>query len=293
MEIPRSYIDNYSKSLNKISQEARSALSKALSRLDYDASIEDIRNAVISVMQPMCGASADTSARLASEFYNGLRSMFGVQSEYTAEAVSLREPDATSGAVRAFVEDLVENKPLGDFIGKCVDRIDYEIRRAANECMAWNAKRDPAKPKWARVPTGLETCEWCIMLASRGFAYQSDETASHSHAHCDCRIVPSWDKKKASAQGYDPDLYYDMWKHPENHQEIRDAVNARRRELYAENKAKRISERQKLERDARAVVGNQAKVMGITEEEALRRFDALVDANTDAQLRRYIKRYTQ
>lgn len=217
MEIPRSYIDNYSKSLNKISEEARSALSKALNRLDYDASIEDIRNAVISVMQPMCGASADTSARLASEFYNGLRSMFGVQSEYTAEAVSLREPDATSGAVRAFVEDLVENKPLGDFIGKCADRIDYETRRAANECVAYNAKNDPKKPRWARIPTGAETCQFCIMLASRGFVYHSEETASHAHAHCDCRVVPSWDK--AGAEGYDPDKYYDMWKHPEKYEQ--------------------------------------------------------------------------
>ena len=57
---------------------------------------------------------------------------------------------------------------------------------------------------------GSETCSFCIMLASRGFVYHSESTASHAHANCDCRITPSWDKSP-TAQGYDPDAYYDEW----------------------------------------------------------------------------------
>lgn len=49
------------------------------------------------------------------------------------------------------------------------------------------------------------------MLASRGFAYHSEETASHAHANCDCRLVPSWDKKGTSVEGYDPEYYYRIW----------------------------------------------------------------------------------
>lgn len=219
MQIPRSYIDNYSKTLNVVSEQARRKLADALSKIDYSQDVATIREAVIAVMQPACNASASVAARLAAEFYDGLRLRFGIVDGYAAEAESMREPAATSGAVRAFAQDLVEMKPLTDFIGKCVDRIDYETRRAANECVAYNARNDPKKPKWARVPAGAETCQWCIMLASRGFAYQSEETASHSHAHCDCRIVPSWDRSPA-VQGYDPDLYYDMWKHPEKYQNM-------------------------------------------------------------------------
>jgi hypothetical protein len=46
--------------------------------------------------------------------------------------------------------------------------------------------------------------------------YHSEETASHAHANCNCVITPSWDKSPL-AQGYDPDKYYDMWKHPEKY----------------------------------------------------------------------------
>ena len=218
MQIPRKYIENYSNTLNVVSEQARRKLADALSQIDYTQDVATIRNAVIAVMQPACGASTQVAAQLAADFYDGLRVRFGVVDDFEAEPQSLRIPDATDGAVRAFAQDLVEEKPLGDFIGKCVDRIDYETRRAANECVAYNAKKDPKKPKWARVPAGAETCMWCIMLASRGFAYLSEESASHSHAHCDCRIVPSWDKKNPAVQGYDPELYYDMWKHPEKYE---------------------------------------------------------------------------
>lgn len=221
MRIPRRYIENYSKSLNQISATARESLYKALLQIDYSMDIADIRNAVIDVMQRACGASADMSARLAAEFYDGLRGQFGIEDEFRAEANSQRNPEATDGAVRAFVQDLVEDKPVSQFIGKCVDRIDYETRKAANQCVEYNAIQDPKKPRWARVPTGNETCSFCIMLASRGFVYHTKETASHAHANCDCRVIPSWDKSPL-AQGYDPEKYYDMWKHPEKYKEQTD-----------------------------------------------------------------------
>jgi hypothetical protein len=218
MQIPRSYIENYSRALNVVSERARAALVDALSQIDYTADIADIRNAVIAIMQPACGASSTMAARLAADFYDGLRARFGIDDGYLAQVDSMRDPEATSGAVRAFVQDLVDDKPIEQFVGKCVDRLDYETRKAANECIATNAKNDPEKPRWARVPTGVETCQFCIMLASRGFVYHSEETASHAHANCDCRVIPSWDKSP-TAQGYDPDLYYDMWRHPEKYSE--------------------------------------------------------------------------
>lgn len=219
MRIPRSYIENYSKALNVVSERARASLVDALSRIDYSADVAAIRDAVIAIMQPACGASSTMAARLAAEFYDGLRARFDVDDGFAAEVDSQRVPEATDGAVRAFAQDLVDDKPVEQFIGKCADRIDYETRLAANKCIEFNAKNDLKKPRWARVPTGAETCQFCIMLASRGFVYHSEETASHAHAHCDCRVVPSWDKKNPAVQGYDPDEYYDMWKHPEKNEQ--------------------------------------------------------------------------
>lgn len=43
--------------------------------------------------------------------------------------------------------------------------------------------------RYARIPQGMETCDFCLMLASRGFVYLTMETASHSHRNCDCIVV--------------------------------------------------------------------------------------------------------
>ena len=210
MQIPRSYLENYSNALNVVSERSRAALVDALSQIDYSADVASIREAVIAIMQPACGASSTMAARLAAEFYDGLRARFGIDDGFKAEVDSLREPEATEGAVRAFAQGLVDDKPTEQFIGKCADRIDYETRRAANMCMAHNAKIDKRKPKWARIPMGAETCSWCLMLASRGFDYNSETAANHNHVGCDCRVIPSWDKSP-EAQGYDEREYYDRW----------------------------------------------------------------------------------
>jgi hypothetical protein len=47
------------------------------------------------------------------------------------------------------------------------------------------------------------------MLASRGFVYHTEASASHAHANCDCRVVPSW--KAHEVEGYDPDALMAAW----------------------------------------------------------------------------------
>lgn len=211
MQIPRSYIEEYSRALNVVSERARTQLVDALSRIDYAQDVAVIRNAVIAIMQPACGASSTVAARLAAEFYDGLRARFGIDDGYRAIVDSRRVPRATEEAVRAIVGYLVVGKPVEQFINECADRIDYETRRAANECVAYNTTNDPKEPRWARVPMGAETCPWCMMLASNGFFYKSEESASHNHPGCDCKAVPSWDKSP-EIQGYDPARYYREWK---------------------------------------------------------------------------------
>ena len=234
MQIPRSYIDNYSKALNVVSEQARVALVDALSKLDYNADIADTRNEVIAIMQVACGASTTMAARLAAEFYDGLRAKFGIKDGFFALVDSLRNPAATAGAVRAFVEVLVKDKPIEQFINLCGERISYETGKAANECIAYNAEQDPVRPKWARIPTGEETCPWCLMLASRGFDYNSEATASHNHAGCDCKVVPSWDTSP-EAQGYNPVEYYDKWQRA-IYEEAKEAAERKGTSIKSERK---------------------------------------------------------
>lgn len=203
--IPRSYIENYSKTLNLASEKARESLVAALTQLDYSRPVAEIRDAVISIMQVACGASTDIAARLAADFYDGLRVRM-VGESFGAVAESMRNPDATDGAIRAFIQTIVDGGDVEKFIQKCAGRLDYENNRAANMCMAANAKKDPIKAKWARVPTDDDACEFCLMLASRGFVYGSMKLASHSHENCRCRVIPGW--KDSTIEGYNSDKYF-------------------------------------------------------------------------------------
>ena len=69
--------------------------------------------------------------------------------------------------------------------------------RALNETIMANARRDRTKGvRFARVPTGHETCTFCLMLASRGAVYHSRQSAGefrHFHRHCDCKVVPGFE----------------------------------------------------------------------------------------------------
>ncbi|AEV52085.1 hypothetical protein [Rhodococcus phage RGL3] len=104
---------------------------------------------------------------------------------------------------------------------------------------------------WARVPTGRETCGWCLMLVSRGPVYRSAESAGlrlgnsdavkafqgdldasefmdQWHSGCDCKIVPVF--KLSDWPGRDDYLRAEeMWKDATKGYYGKDAINAFRR----------------------------------------------------------------
>lgn len=184
-------------------------MERELDALEYET-VDDLRNQVIDIMERYCSAATDEAAAYAARFYDDARALSAPSEAYSAEAVSGRVPEATDGAIRGIVQTIVDGHPWSTFAGKVLDRADYEIRRSANRCAIANADRDPAKPRWARVPTGSETCGFCIMLASRGYDYLRKESADHAHPNCDCRVVPRFGE--GSIEGYEPEYYEDIYR---------------------------------------------------------------------------------
>lgn len=210
MEIPRRYIDNFTRGINTISEGAREALARELAALDYSDMTQAINDAV-ALMESYCSATSEAAARLAAQFYNGM-SMIQTGEGYEAEAISGHVPVATEKAVRGIAQEGVDGNIAG-MVGLLLARVDYEAKRAAGETVMGNAERDRRDVRFARVPSGHETCLWCYMLASRGFVYRSRESAgelNHYHANCDCRVVPGF--AGATVEGYDPSEYYRIWK---------------------------------------------------------------------------------
>lgn len=210
MEIPRKLLDQLTEELNAFSAAGRQMVLNALANVEWN-DVAELRTAMVEVMEMVCGEMTDLTAARSAEFYDGVRQM-SVGSRLGALAESGRKAAATEGAVRALVQSVVETGSTERFARKLGDRVDYEVKKAASDCVEFNALRDPVKPKWARVPSGAETCSFCIMLASRGFAYHSQKSAEgkyHGHAGCDCRIVPGFNGM--DVEGYDTAELYQKY----------------------------------------------------------------------------------
>lgn len=258
MEIPRSILDELTESINKLSEITQRAVLSELEEIEWE-SIAELRKKVTEIVDRYLEGATDIAASYSANTYDIVRYL-AVGEVLGAEAISGYDKDAIEGAVRALIQEVVDSGIVSPFFQKVLDRIDYELKRSAGRCTEENALKDPLKPRFARVPTGAETCNFCIMLASRGFVYLSKETAGkyrHYHAHCDCRIVQGYKGMKVA--GYDQQLYYDMYKNPEKYPELKDARNKRRRELRAQKKE--IEERKnKLSGASPAFVTKESKL---------------------------------
>lgn len=226
MEVPRRIIDGYDESLRAAISAVQTELRASLALIDYSAPADVVRTELVALMDAYCGAAADLGARISSEFYGGLREMVtGGQS--TTSLGTGRDPKATERAVRAFMSKLLEGDEEG-FEDLLMERVELEAKRAAAYNTIENVRQDPDEPRFARVPQGEKTCDFCLMLASRGPVYLTEESAgafTKYHAHCDCKVVPFWhtvadgpSRRRGismSVEGYDPDALYWQWANPD------------------------------------------------------------------------------
>lgn len=214
-EVPTSLLDELTDEVNALSADAQAKVKPALESLlkswerEGSGDIAALRERAYETIETALGYYADTcAAARAAEYYDAVRASQGFPGKYQAVAESMRDPDATLGAVRYFIGKVVDGTPEA-FVSMCLARVDEEIRRAANRCVAHNVSKDPAKPWYARVPRG-ETCGFCLMLASFGFYAKTEGAADHAHDGCDCRIVPGF-PGETKVRGYDPDGMYERY----------------------------------------------------------------------------------
>ena len=209
-----------------MSQQAQDELRATLRTIDYSRPVDEWRDTVVGVMDACCSGASQVSAMESAIFYDGLRERV-VGSGMNSQAHDGRRNAGTEKAVKAFIGKLLEGD-YDAFEDLCCERLDYEINAASGRCMAHNARNDPDSPRFARVPQGERTCDFCIMLASRGPVYYDEESAgafTKFHTHCDCKVVPVWDtyvvrgedghymgrRGRTRYEGYDPDAYYDQY----------------------------------------------------------------------------------
>lgn len=223
--IPRAAVDFLTEEINGISSDAQARVLKVLQGVRWTPeNIAECRELVLQALAAVMPTYTDMAAQASADFYDAARELV-VGERMGATAISDYDPRKTEGAVRGFVRFVLRDD-VQTFNDQVLQRIDYEMKRSANMSVVENGRRDPKSVRYARVPTGAETCDFCLMLASRGFVYQSEGTAGAGHTHyaCDCRCVPGWGGMEV--EGYDTQEIYDRWQ---------DAVDAKARERAERN----------------------------------------------------------
>jgi hypothetical protein len=186
--IPRAALDYVTEQVNGLSADAQAKVLKVLESIEWTPdNISECRDLVIQALDAVMPTYTDAAAQSSADFYDASREL-AVGERLGAKAVSGYDPAATAGAVRAFVRYVLDGR-VQTFNDQVLQRIDYEMKLSAANSTLENGRRDPLKPKYARVPTGAETCDFCLMLASRGFVYHTESTASMGHVHAGC-VLP-------------------------------------------------------------------------------------------------------
>lgn len=131
--------------------------------------------------------------------------------------MTVYEPGSVDDVARYQAKKLAKEGDAA-FARACGEFARNDAFRSLNETIIANVGRDRDKgAMFARVPTGTETCTFCLMLASRGAVYHTRKTAGewrHFHRGCDCKVVPSFegDPDAELVQGVKPRELYERYK---------------------------------------------------------------------------------
>lgn len=219
VQIPKSLVENYARSIGTLSDSACKAVARQMSSFAFSDDVAADRNRIQNLMKAVLRPYMDVSVRTTVEFYNIVREWsLGERLDDDVSVDEVDRPDATDGAVRAFMQQAVDGKPE-NIAPLLMERTAYELKRSAMDTMMALGKKDLARVKFARVPgfsaSYGDGCTFCKMLSSRGFVYLSEDTAgTHVHANCTCTVVPGF--KGDTVEGYDPQAIGAQWEQEMN-----------------------------------------------------------------------------
>lgn len=168
-------------------------------RSHEDATVAEKREAAKLIMEGFVQGYDDVAAEFAAQWYDHRAEQGGARLDQAVTMTTYR-PDSVDAVARYQARKLAKGGDAA-FAKACGEFARNDAFRSLNETISANVGRDKEKGvRFARVPTGFETCTFCLMLASRGAVYHTRKSAGefkHFHRNCDCKIVPGF--------GDDPD----------------------------------------------------------------------------------------
>lgn len=211
MQVSKDRLERYRGELSSAANDAAEFMSDyydALRASHPNSSVAELRNMAIKSIKQALNAFSPQAGELAGELFDEIVRAEGVRARFRYQQAI--EQVLVEKKVHYLAQHLVDGNKQ-KFIDACTTLTRFYVHREANMNMYRNVAR--SNIRWARVPSGAETCGFCFMLSTRGFDYTSEGAAGglgHKfHLHCDCIIVPG--TKKTIIEGYNPDEMYARW----------------------------------------------------------------------------------
>lgn len=154
------------------------------------------------LMDVLPGAVEELSgvgAQAAVDLYTELRTQAAVRSAYTptpTPGVSVEQTEAMiRNATRRWLDGRDATKVLSQLSGGTRRLVRYPAR----DTIITNTRRDPARPRFARVASP-RACPWCLMLVSRGAVYREETGRFRAHDFCRCDAIPVFNDSQIPEQ---------------------------------------------------------------------------------------------
>lgn len=212
MRISAADVERYREAMDAIAQEASAYVADALA-VTRGVGVTSIREAAIEALTDSIGIHGDMAQALAGQLFDEVCEAEGIKTGDFELYDDVIDAAMLEAKVRYLARSVVEGKRQV-FVDDCGALADMYAWMCNREAMVRNCARE--NMRFARIPTGPSTCDYCLMLASRGFVYHTRDAAdASSHKSCDCVVIPGvgGDMARSSTQveGYDPDALYDLW----------------------------------------------------------------------------------
>jgi hypothetical protein len=173
-----------------------------------------VRDALFDFVPVLVSVYGEMAATVAADWYDELRLAEEVAGAFSAPLAPLAPDVQVKGRLGFATREggpLWTGQPdmLTAFLGMMAN--EYALQ-PGRETVMQAAHADNAA--YARVPEP-GACDFCLMLASRGFVYTKATVGDENkfHGKCRCNPMPVWDETRARVEyGYDPDALYDQYR---------------------------------------------------------------------------------
>ena len=180
MIISKADLEDYRQALINLGQDAARYVMGEIDGVRDDGR-SSMRDATIDALTTSIGIHGDQAQALAGQLFDEVCAAEGIDatSSLYPDIIDL---DMMAGKVRWLCRKLVEGDRSG-YVQRVGVLADFYTKRCNYVAQMRNCHG--ANMRYARIPTGPDTCDWCLMLASRGFVYYTEADArAGNHQHC-------------------------------------------------------------------------------------------------------------